>query len=65
MAAKKTISIKSIFYSGVSLMWIFGLAAIAHIVMVLIEKHNPIIKYEFGWGCAIIGLLTIYMTRWC
>ena len=35
MAAKKTMSIKSVFYTGVSLVWIFGLAAIAHIVMVL------------------------------
>jgi hypothetical protein len=65
MAAKKTISIKSIFYTSVSLVWIFGLAAIAHIVMVLIEKHNPVIKYDYAWGCAIIGFLTIYMTRWC
>jgi hypothetical protein len=46
-------------------MWIFGLAAIAHIVMVLIEKHNPVIKYDYAWGCAIFGFLTIYMTRWC
>jgi len=45
--------------------WIFGLAAIAHIVMVLIEKHNPVIKYDYAWTCAIIGFLTIYMTRWC
>jgi hypothetical protein len=45
--------------------WIFGLAAIAHIVMVLIEKHNATIKYDFAWACAIIGFITIYMTRWC
>ena len=44
MAKKKTFSLKSIFYTAVSLVWIFGLAAIAHIVMVLIEKHNPVIK---------------------
>jgi len=65
MAAKKPITVKSIFYTAVSLVWIFGLSAIAHIVMVLIEKHNPAIKYDYGWACAIIGFLIIYMTRWC
>ena len=48
MAKEKVVSIKSLFYTAVSLVWIFALAAIAHIVMVLIEKHNPIIKYEYG-----------------
>jgi len=65
MAKQKVVSIKSLFYTGVSLVWIFALAAIAHIVMVLIEKHNPVIKYNYAWCCAIIGFLTIYMTRWC
>ena len=59
MAKKKTISVKSVFYTAVSLVWIFGLAAIAHIVMVLIEKHNPVIKYDYARACAIIGFLTI------
>ena len=54
MAKKKPITLKSTFYTAVSLVWIFGLAAIAHIVMVLIEKHNPVIKYDYAWGCAII-----------
>jgi len=65
MAAKKPITLKSIFYTAVSLVWIFGLSAIGHIVMVLIEKHNPAIKFDFAWSCAVIGFLTIYMTRWC
>ncbi len=46
MAKQKIVSIKSLFYTSVSLVWIFALAAIAHIIMVLIEKHNPVIKYE-------------------
>ena len=63
MATKKPISLKAIFYSSVSLVWIFGLSAIGHISMVLIEKYNPAIKFDFGWGCAIVGILIIYMTR--
>lgn len=65
MAKSKPISLKSFFYTAVSLVWIFGLSAIGHIVMVLIEKHNPAIKFDFAWTCAIIGFSTIYMTRWC
>jgi hypothetical protein len=65
MATVKPISLKSIFYTCVSLVWIFGLSAIGHIVMVLIEKYNPAMKYDFAWACAIVGVLTIYMTRWC
>ena len=63
MATVKPISLKSIFYTAVSLVWIFGITAIGHIVMVLIEKHNPAIKFDFAWGCAIVGILLIYMTR--
>ena len=63
MATKKPISLKSIFYTAVSLVWIFGLAAIGHISMVLIEKYNPAIKFDFGWSCAIVGILVIYLTR--
>lgn len=63
MATKKPISLKSIFYTAVSLVWIFGLSAIGHISMVLIEKYNPAIKFDFAWYCAIIGFLTIYLTR--
>ena len=64
MATKKIISMKSIFYTAVSLVWIFGLSAIGHITMVLIEKNNPAIKYDFAWGCAIVGILALYSTRW-
>ena len=63
MATKKAINLKGIFYSAISLVWIFGLSAIGHISMVLIEKYNPAIKFDFGWGCAIVGILIIYMTR--
>jgi len=63
MATQKIISIKSIFYTAVSLVWIFGLSAIGHIVMVLIEKHRPEIKFEFGQVCFVIGFITIYLTR--
>ncbi len=63
MATQKPISIKSIFYTAVSLVWIFGLSAIGHIVMVLIEKYNPAIKWDFAWTCMIIGFLAIYSTR--
>ena len=63
MATVKPISLKSIFYTSVSLVWIFGLSAIGHISMVLIEKYNPAIKFDFGWGCMIVGFLIIYMTR--
>ena len=35
MASKKpVITLKSIFYTTVSLVWIFGLSAIGHIIMV-------------------------------
>ena len=63
MATKKAINLKGIFYSAISLVWIFGLSAIGHISMVLIERYNPAIKFDFGWGCAIVGVLIIYMTR--
>ena len=63
MATKKPISLKAIFYSAISLVWIFGLSAIGHISMVLIEKYNPAIKFDFAWACAIVGILIIYMTR--
>jgi len=63
MATVKPISLKSIFYTACSLVWIFGLSAIGHIIMVLIEKHNPAIKFDFAWACAIVGILIIYMTR--
>ena len=63
MALKKPISLKSVFYTAVSLVWIFGLSAIGHIVMVLIEKYNPAVKYDFAWGCAITGLAVLYLTR--
>jgi len=63
MATKKPVSIKSIFYTAVSLVWIFGLSAIGHITMVLIEKYNPAIKYDFAWWCAITGFVVIYLTR--
>lgn len=63
MATVKPISLKSIFYTAVSLVWIFGLTAIAHYVMSMIEKYNPAIKFDFAWYCAIIGFLTIYLTR--
>ncbi len=63
MAAKKPISLKSIFYTAVSLVWIFGLSAIGHIVMVLIERYNPAVKYDFAWACFIVGFLAIYATR--
>jgi len=63
VALNKPITLKSIFYTAVSLVWIFGLSAIGHIVMVLIEKYNPAIKYDFAWGCAIVGLVVLYLTR--
>lgn len=63
MAIKKPISLKSIFYTVVSLVWIFGLSAIGHISMVLIERYHPAIKFDFGWSCAIVGFLAIYFTR--
>jgi len=63
MAARKIISGKSIFYTAVSLVWIFGLSAIGHIVMVLIEKNNPEIKFDFGKACFVVGIVTIYLTR--
>lgn len=64
MATKKPISLKSMFYTAVSLVWIFGLSAIGHIVMVLIEKYNPAYKFTFAWQMGLLGFLTIYMTRW-
>ena len=63
MAKKKTISLKSVFYTAVSIVWLLGLAAIGHISMVLIEKYNPAIKFDFGWACAIVGFVVIYLTR--
>jgi len=64
MASKRpVITLKSIFYTAVSLVWIFGLSAIGHIVMVLIEKYCPGIKYDFAWACAITGILALYSTR--
>jgi hypothetical protein len=63
MATQKPITLKSIFYTSVSLVWIFGLSAIGHIVMVLIEKYNPEIKFDFAWAMAILGILAVYATR--
>ncbi len=63
MATKKPISFKAIFYTTISLVWIFGLSAIGHIVMVLIEKYNPGIKYDFAWTSALVGFFAIYSTR--
>lgn len=63
MARLKVITLKSIFYTAVSLVWIFGLSAIGHIVMVLIEKYNPAIKFDFARICFVIGFVTIYLTR--
>jgi len=63
MAARKIISGKSIFYTAVSLVWIFGLSAIGHIVMVLIEKNSPEIKFDFGKACFVVGIVIIYLTR--
>ena len=39
MAGKKIFTMKSIFYTIISLVWIFGLTAIGHIAMVLVEKY--------------------------
>ncbi len=64
MAKKKPISIKAVFYTAVSLVWIFGLSAIGHIIMVLIEKYNPAMKYDFAWSCAIAGIIVIYLTKY-
>jgi hypothetical protein len=64
MATKKPISLKSIFYTAISLVWIFGLSAIGHITMVLIEKYNPAYKFTFAWQMALAGFVTIYLTRW-
>ena len=63
MANKKPITVKSLFYTVISLVWIFGLSAIGHIIMVLIERYNPAIKFDFAWGCAITGFIVIYLTR--
>jgi len=63
VATKKPITLKSIFYTAISLVWIFGLSAIGHIVMVLIERYNPAIKFDFAWWCAITGFVVIYLTR--
>ena len=59
MAARKIISVKSVFYTAVSLVWIFGLSAIGHIIMVLIEKNSPEIKFTFGKTCFVVGIVTI------
>ena len=64
MAKKPIMSVKSVFYTIISLVWIFGLSAIGHITMVLIEKYNPAYKFTFAWQMAIGGFLLIYMTRW-
>jgi len=63
VANKKPITVKSLFYTVISLVWIFGLSAIGHIIMVLIERYNPAIKFDFAWGCAITGFIVIYLTR--
>ena len=63
MAKKKPFTLKSIFYTAVSIVWLLGLAAIGHISMVLIEKYNPAIKFDFAWACAIVGFAVIYLTR--
>jgi len=63
MPADRAVTLKGLFYTGVSLVWIFGLSAIGHIVMVLIEKHDPAIKYDFAWCCAVAGFAVIYLTR--
>ncbi len=63
MAGKKPFTLKSIFYTAVSLVWIFGTIAIGHIVMVLIERKCPEMKYSFGMWCGIAGFLIIYATR--
>jgi hypothetical protein len=64
MAGKKIFTMKSIFYTTISLVWIFGLTAIGHIAMVLVEKYNPAYKFTFGWQMAVAGFIIIYMTRW-
>ncbi len=65
MALKKPMTLKSVFYTAVSCVWIFGGIAIAHISMVLIEKYSPGMKWTFGWSCGIIGFVVIYLTRFC
>jgi hypothetical protein len=65
LAGKRQITAKSIFYTAVSCVWIFGGIALGHIIMVLIEKHVPEFKWSFGWSCAIMGFVVIYLTRFC
>ena len=64
MAEQKPFTLKSIFYTAISLVWIFGLSAIGHIIMVLIEKYNPAYKFTFAWQMAVTGFVIIYLTRW-
>jgi len=60
---EKPIKLKAIFYTAISLTWIFATVAIGHVVMVIINKDYPHLMWSFGKWCGVIGFLVIAMTR--
>lgn len=60
---QKPIKLKAVFLTAVSLVWIFGLIAIAHIAMVIVNKDYPDFKWDFAMINAIVGFLLILSTR--
>ena len=60
---QKPIKPKAIFYTAVSIVWIFATIALGHIVMVIVNKNHPQMMWSFGMWCGIIGFLIIAATR--
>lgn len=65
MAKKSPITIKSAFYSVLSLAWILFVVAFGHIIMSVIEHYYYEGRFLFGIGCFIVGMLGLIITRFC
>jgi len=60
---QRPIKLKAVFITAISLVWMFGLIAIGHIVMVIVNKNYPDFKWEFAILNGVIGFLIILATR--
>lgn len=54
---------RGLFYTALSLVWIFGTVAISHMVMVIINNDHPHLMWSFGKVCCVLGFLVIAATR--
>ncbi|OGL41787.1 MAG: hypothetical protein A3C43_12060 [Candidatus Schekmanbacteria bacterium RIFCSPHIGHO2_02_FULL_38_11] len=60
---QKPIKLKAVFYTALSLIWIFATVALGHVVMVIINKEHPELMWSFGQWCMVVGFLFIVLTR--